>query len=478
MKKIYKFFLLVILMFVVGCGVDNNIVEDESKIKLYVNKGFGSMFNEATFLPFTEAVEKNTGLSIKIEKMVDYYTKLPILFAVGEYPDLFEIDGMYYPTYGKNEMLWDMSDAWDNSAMKKSGQIDERFIQASMVDGKLYGFPVNRGNGSVTYIRKDWLDNLGLEVPSTYHEFLNVLKAFREDDPDGNGIKDTFGLTAAGVLDVEPPYDIFLREFYQDAIPDFYIKNGVYVDGMGEVEMIEALKRLKFAYENKYFDPEILTNSRETALNKFYAGMTGVISYWAGNWNMIMEENLKLSNPEAELVPIPPIEGIMYFEKPPTMLAIYEGSKNPQELFDKLIEYSYDGGEGQVLFTRGVENINYFKVDKNIYVQLENPENPNGLFEKTLYSPELLVSNVEDIIGFDSRITNSLEILNANSIITSQPIVGDNINENIFYLNDIKALVISDVMLGKITPEEGIKRYKDEGGEIISFVLSELNKNN
>lgn len=51
------------------------------------------------------------------------------------------------------------------------------------------------GQQDVLWLRKDWLDNLGLEVPKTMEDLEKVLTAFVEEDPDGNGVDDTTGLT-------------------------------------------------------------------------------------------------------------------------------------------------------------------------------------------------------------------------------------------------------------------------------------------
>lgn len=40
------------------------------------------------------------------------------------------------------------------------------------------------------YIRRDWLNNLNLKVPNTMEEFYKTLKAFKTQDPNGNGIPD------------------------------------------------------------------------------------------------------------------------------------------------------------------------------------------------------------------------------------------------------------------------------------------------
>lgn len=67
-------------------------------------------------------------------------------------------------------------------------------------DGKIYGMAVSPHltEGEVMIIRQDWLDNLGLEAPTTIDEFEEVIRAFTEDDPDGNGEKDTYGFTYEG----------------------------------------------------------------------------------------------------------------------------------------------------------------------------------------------------------------------------------------------------------------------------------------
>jgi putative aldouronate transport system substrate-binding protein len=65
-------------------------------------------------------------------------------------------------------------------------------------NGHLYGLadPGNLVQTDAMVIRQDWLDKLGLKAPTTLDEFLAVAKAFTNDDPDGNGQKDTYGLCA------------------------------------------------------------------------------------------------------------------------------------------------------------------------------------------------------------------------------------------------------------------------------------------
>lgn len=67
-----------------------------------------------------------------------------------------------------------------------------------MYNGHMYGLadPGNLIQTDAMVIRQDWLDKLGLKAPTNLDEFMTVAKAFTNDDPDGNGKKDTYGLCA------------------------------------------------------------------------------------------------------------------------------------------------------------------------------------------------------------------------------------------------------------------------------------------
>lgn len=71
---------------------------------------------------------------------------------------------------------------------------------ASEADGSIYRIPGDVAEPSCEnlWIRQDWLDNLNLKAPTTIEELNEVLRAFTEDDPDGNGQNDTYGLGGDG----------------------------------------------------------------------------------------------------------------------------------------------------------------------------------------------------------------------------------------------------------------------------------------
>lgn len=112
--------------------------------------------------------------------------KLNMLMAAGDAPDLvftYDPDVVYnYVTQGG---LTDLGDL-----VKKYGKDLEKYLgpdlmKVGVFDGKQYAIPAKRvltGCFS-TFIRKDWLDILGLPVPTTRDQWYQALKAFKEKDP-------------------------------------------------------------------------------------------------------------------------------------------------------------------------------------------------------------------------------------------------------------------------------------------------------
>ncbi len=459
-----------------NADVEDDSISKPEKITLMGTTIFGSMLEQTTFQPIFDEYEARTGIKLSMTKPVhnEYYNQLALAFTSGNVPDVLEIGSSQYPEYAVQGALWDMTEAWENSELKASGVIDEAFVEGAKIDGVLYGFPMARGNGTITYVRQDWLDNLGMDIPTNYDEFVEMLRAFTEDDPDGNGIDDTYGLTAPGLINGETPYDIYLREFYQDAKPDFYNNGSEWVDGMSEPAMIDALTRMQDAYAAGYIDREVITNKTSTCREKFYNGEVGVFNYWAGNWNVTLENNLTAANPDAKIVAIPPIAGVTYIERPSVVMSIYAGAENPEGIFEHLIAYSHDGGEGQLLFTRGVEGVSYDIVD-GVYTQRVDPENPDKLYEKTFYAPELSYTTFEDPFDFDSRLVTSLATFQAGSEIYPVPKSSD---VAAMYLPDlivIKNSAIADCVMGDLTPEEAIAKYESEGANMIEAILADYN---
>ena len=352
-----------------GSGGETQTGDKPAKIKIMTN---GTVFTASNGRDkFEKRWEELTGIDLEITQPDhdSYYDVLGQTMSAGpeSWPDVVLLSPTYYAGYAEEGALWDMTEAWEKSELKKSGRInnpeliDQLYLNTQ--DGhRLYGFAPARGSGCITYVKKKWLDNCGLSVPQTYDEYLNMLKAFREGDPDGNGKKDTeFSVAAPGLIGNEEPYTNYLPEFYQSGYPTFYQKeDGTWVDGFLEQPMKDALTRLRDAYQQGLIDKMSVKQGTKDIPNKFYDNKFGVFTYWAGTWATNLKTNLKANGLDDELVALPPIKELgNYLERRPAVWCITSSCKNPEAVFKYFIESMLDGGDMQVLWTYGVKGTHW-----------------------------------------------------------------------------------------------------------------------
>ena len=503
---------------------------------------------------FEDAYEQMTGIELVIEKPdhAKYYEKVTLSFAAEQPADILEVGSTYYPELANSQALWNMTEAWDtdttgddNWKYKNAVKaiIDEQYVDALRMnvnvptydengdaitdalgaevteykEGQLYGFPMAAGNGTITYVRSDWLEQLGLDFPKNYDEFINMLQQFKENEGVGAIPEGVIPITAAGLLNTETPYDIYLREFYQDAIPDFYQdpETGKYIDGFAQPEMAEAITRLRDAYSKGLIDSEIVTNKTSTCRDKVGAGKVGAFNYWAGMWSKKLNQSLN----KGELVAMPSIEEMVslgndgewrkgYTERVPTAFAMSVYAQNKNAILEIFLMFSHDGGEGQLLFTRGVEkDYPIYKKDENgnitdevervIPGHYEWTDKENGIaaalpyysnektkVEKAMYAPELTITDwndpvkpvTEDEIDDENAVQTSLATFRQDRVFATVPIVTDVVAENLADLNVVRNEVVAAAVKGQITVEEAMQQYLEEGRPYYEEILNDLNK--
>ncbi len=133
--------------------------------------------------------------------------KLNITLASGDYPDAFfgvsaseqGINASMEMIYGVQEGVFiPLEDLIDNHMPNLKKLLDERpgireFLTAP--DGHIYSLPdfnecFHCSVAQKLWIYQPWLDKLGLDMPETTEDLYKVLVAFRDQDPNGNGLKD------------------------------------------------------------------------------------------------------------------------------------------------------------------------------------------------------------------------------------------------------------------------------------------------
>lgn len=475
-------------------------VEKPSEITIMVD---GTVFTQENARDeFIAKLEELTGIETINVIQPDhdaYYDVVGQTIASGEWPDVMLLSSTYYAGYASEGVLWDMTDAYNNSELKQRQDAagSTSVIEGCMLDGALYGMPAARGNGCVTYVKQAWLDNLGLTAPTNYEEYMAMLTEFSKGDPDGNGTDgDTYGLSAAGFIGTEAPYVNYLPEFYQDAYPAFYLADdGTWHDGFTEDSMKEALQRLNDAYNAGVIDPTTLTNGTADCRNKFYSDEFGVFTYWAGTWATNLKTNLEANELDGELVALEPITEVgTYYDRVPPVWAITSACENPEGVYKYFIEAMQDGGDCQFLWTYGVEDIHWSTAAETLFAGEENEkvyadgefhmkeslETPGTQYTKAHIDPALaLVTLVgdprEDSMAAEAK--NAAEMFAANCVSADLAPSTDAMSEYNGDLTTLKNELIANVVMGKITIDEAYETFeKNHGAEWSQAIVDSLNQ--
>ena len=122
-------------------------------------------------------------------------------------------------------------------------------LDMGVVDGKTYGIPVPISfEYCMSFIREDWLNHLGLSIPTNLDELYDVAVAFTNDDPDGNGKNDTFALTGNNGLRafsaIFGAYGVALPT-NSGALPSIYVKDGNLVSTVTDPDIKDAILEAK-----------------------------------------------------------------------------------------------------------------------------------------------------------------------------------------------------------------------------------------
>ena len=161
------------------------------------------------------------------------------------------------------------------------------------------------------FIRTDWLENLGLEMPTSWEELYEVAHAFTYDDPDGNGVNDTYGLTGDGMGTLRyffASIGAANRYWNRDAEGNWYF-------GALDDRNVEVLEWMRKMYEDGSIDPDFGAATYQTGLQKFSSNQFGMCVRNAdADWiHQVLENYYGAANPgvnAAEVVGVIPSLGV------------------------------------------------------------------------------------------------------------------------------------------------------------------------
>ncbi|MDQ8738800.1 extracellular solute-binding protein [Paenibacillus sp. LHD-38] len=237
--------------------------------------------------------------------------KMNVTIASGDLPDIFSVNASQFNQLVEAGEIMDLTEVYEKHAspLVKSF-LDEatNSLASATFDGKLMGIPQPGGlvdAAPVLWIRKDWLDKLGLSEPKTMSDVLAISEAFTTRDPDGNGQNDTTGL--ALMKDLYGNYgsiDGFMNSY--NAAPQSWVKaeDGTLVYGSIQPEMKAALASLQDMYKNGQIDREFGVKDALKAGELAASGKLGM-TYGAFYISLDQLKSSTANDPNADWEPYP-----------------------------------------------------------------------------------------------------------------------------------------------------------------------------
>lgn len=302
---------------------------------------------------------ENANIKFDIQSVMgaDLVEKRGIVLSSGEYPNIFFKAGLSLADlekFGKQGIFIPLEDLIKQYAPNLSARLDEikgwDYITSS--DGHIYSLPeLSRQNGAMTsyWINKKWMDNLGLKEPTNLEELYNVLKAFKDQDANGNGdTNDEIPITGTDV--VKP--DLLLAYF---GIPYDYGTKCAVLDGKMTYMPVtdkykEFISYVTKLYKEGIMDKNVFTQKHEQQGAIGQSGDVFGSFFDAGAFLTVGRDN------DDDYILLTPFEDGLYpltTGVTPGTLAITDNCPNPEVIIAWADQFYTE--EGGILAWLGVE---------------------------------------------------------------------------------------------------------------------------
>ncbi len=498
--------LAMILGLFAGCGKSNET--EDSKLSISVFYWDLDNLGGDSDTVYKKLAEKfNCEFEPVSATYAQWREKLNLLFASGEVPDWFICAGtedVQFKKWIKEGFLCPISDyVTEEKYPNLYHQLNMYKDITKLTGGKHYGLPLQNGepneNGIINkhgfWIRKDWVKKLNLSLPTSTDELYAVAKAFSENDPDGDGKRDTYGLTSNGIWWMYPLMNAFDTSYYsfkQD-------ESGKWQPEAINANMKSAVEYLHKMYAENILDPDFVVNTEDQVYEKFITGKIGIFPGGMGVAYNKIYDKFKSAYPNTD-----PSDYFTYLEvlKGPDGKRRIDGnlawycmscirgdvSDAKRERILEIMEYMLTD-EGTELVEYGIEG-EHFKKENGKYVSLLGKDVDGKELTLAKAAPASRLGNlsqwrnykITDSVPNKEEVEKSLESPRKYAI--ADPLKYIEIDESVVPQHDKKTLgdltlqsVVSMVMSksGDITSEFDayVKKWKDSKGTVY---IDEVNR--
>lgn len=447
-----------------------------------------------------EITEKD--LEINWVPNADYEEKTNITLAGDDLPHVMVIQGKT-PGFVQNATagaFWELSDYLADypNLVTENPDIERN----ASINGDVYGvYRARDAMRTSVILRKDWLEALGLEAPKTVDDLYEVAKAFTEEDPDGNGVKDTYGLIVPkwpGTINSNSPYDVIATWFGagntwteqgEDLVPNFTTD-----------EFIEANKYIKRFVDEGLINGDYATMDSATWNDPFFNGKGGIIVDVHSRASVLMnlfkeqdpntfqnyvEISGNLTGPDGELHahPTPGFSGF---------LAIPKAKVKTEEELKEVLGFLNDlnSQEAAILINNGIEDVN-FTLDGDLTVPVDDLTADGEEVAQAIKSYSQLGTNVDGIKYylpkqateyeqemFDKRMALQESDLESAEQNPASAFISETQVSKGAQLDNIVTDARIQFLAGQIDEKalrDAVERWKSSGGDDVIAEINELN---
>ena len=374
---------------------DSTLITDTPVTLTYwgaLNSNASANYASLNETPLAQELERLTGVTIEYQHPPEGQAdeQFNLMVGSGELPDILERGWFDYPGgQGKaieDGVLIELNDLIDEHApnFKKLLESDELIDKMSKTDdGKYAMFPFIRGNelNMVFYgpiMRKDWLDDLNLDIPETIDEWTEVLRKFK---------------TEKGADAPFQGNDIPRMACAFDIVDGFYLEDGEVKYGPIEPAYKDYLAAMNKWYEEGLIDPDYAALDGTARDAKATSGESGAFFGYGGSTILRYLTAMKDEDPNYDLtgVPYPAKEkGGKAFSGQKDFPVMNPGwgittACEEVEIATKWLDFGYSGdgtgigGPGYMLYNFGIEGETYEIVDGYPKYTDFVTDNPDGI---------------------------------------------------------------------------------------------------
>ena len=253
-------------------------------------------------------------------------------------PDIATFKLTSTPLYVNNDLLVDLTpyiDEWD-----KKDDIDENLYNimrdAGGQEDAMYVMPWNTQILYV-YYRPSYFEQAGIEVPTTYEEFLEACEKCTMDT-NGDGQTDVYGFGMRGSTGGQEPWGSFI-----------YGRGGSF-DDMTTAESVAGMQDFIDLYNNGYVPPTAMSDGFDEIISNFKAGRTAMTIHHTGS-SIEMEETF---GDDVSAFAFPAGDG-QWTSMGDTENVIFSSCENPDAAFE-FVSYMATG-EGQMEWCKTTNNV-------------------------------------------------------------------------------------------------------------------------